>query len=185
MKRFTRANIINNLKFQGSSDGVTYSDIFTVGQEIHEGWNYYSYPEGQELKYRFYRFFGNATGSCTNVGEVSFRGVEVIDSNAETYSSCPIELTLNNTAPLTLTGTVNYKAALTPLLTSISPRFGTVKGGENVTFTGVNFVSDTTQYSIKIDGRTCSVLSATTTQVVCTTASRPGLYTNTSLEISI
>lgn len=176
MNRFTRANIVNNLRFQGSNDGVTYDDVFLVGQEIHEGWNYYTYPDGQELKYRFYRFFGNATGSCANVGEISFRGVEVIDSNANVYSSCPIELTLNNSSPITLTGTVNYKDSLTPLLTSISPRFGTVKGGESVTFSGLNFVSDITKYSINIDGRPCAVNSATTTQVVCTTASRPGLY---------
>ena len=40
-------------------DGKTYKNIFTVGQEIHEGWNYYDYSSGSELKYRFYRFYGN------------------------------------------------------------------------------------------------------------------------------
>ena len=41
MKRFTKANFNGALKFQGSLDGVTYTDIFTVGDELHEGWNYY------------------------------------------------------------------------------------------------------------------------------------------------
>jgi len=40
MSRFTKAKFVGLLKFQGSRDGVTYTDIFTVGQEIHEGWNY-------------------------------------------------------------------------------------------------------------------------------------------------
>ena len=27
-------------------DNVTYKDIFTVGNEIHEGWNYYTFNTG-------------------------------------------------------------------------------------------------------------------------------------------
>jgi hypothetical protein len=46
MPRFTRATYVGKLKFQGSLDGITYADIFTVGEEIHEGWNYYTYPSG-------------------------------------------------------------------------------------------------------------------------------------------
>ena len=58
-------------------DGKTYNTIFTVSEEIHEGWNYYSYGPGKELQYRFYRFYGSIAGSCL-VGEVSLRGIEVI-----------------------------------------------------------------------------------------------------------
>ena len=90
MNRFTISKIANKLRFQGSMDNVTFTDIFLVGLEIHEGWNYYNFADGNELKYRFYRFFGNETGSCLSIGEVGFRGVEVIDSNAPSYSSCPI-----------------------------------------------------------------------------------------------
>lgn len=66
----------------------------------------------------------------------------------------------------------------------MDPRFGTVTGGTSVTFTGTNFVSDTSKYSIKIDGRTCSVTAATSTSVTCTTDHRPGLI-SPSLEILI
>jgi hypothetical protein len=59
MARFTKAKFVGFLKFQGSSDGLNFVDIFTVGQEIHEGWNYHNYPVGSELKYRYYRFFGS------------------------------------------------------------------------------------------------------------------------------
>ena len=44
MNRFTKTNIVGKLLFQGSNDGTTYTTIFTVGEEIHEGWNYYTYP---------------------------------------------------------------------------------------------------------------------------------------------
>ena len=51
---------------------------------------------------------------------------------------------------------VVFDGALTPLLTSIEPRFGSVLGGELVTFTGINFNSDHTKYTIKIDGVKCT-----------------------------
>jgi len=38
--------LVDNLKFQGSMDGTTYTDIFAVDQNIHEGWNYMSWPSG-------------------------------------------------------------------------------------------------------------------------------------------
>lgn len=73
---------------------------------------------------------------------------------------------------------------MTTTLTAVSPRFGTVVGGTPVTFTGTNFPTDTTKYTIIIDGIVCPVDSATATSVSCTTGSRPGLV-ETSLEIYI
>jgi hypothetical protein len=46
MNRFTRENFIGKLWFQGSNDGTTYSNIFIVGEEIHEGWNYKNFNPG-------------------------------------------------------------------------------------------------------------------------------------------
>ena len=86
-------------------DGVSYTTIFVVGQEIHAGWNYYNYPPGQEPRYRYYRFYGSAPGSC-QVGEVSFVGFEAINNLATSYS-CPASLNLNG-AIVNLTGQVTY-----------------------------------------------------------------------------
>ena len=157
MNRFTRANFVGKLSFQGSQDGVSYVTLFTVGEEIHEGWNNYPFEAGKEPRYRYYRFFGSASGSCI-VGEIGLRGTEVIDSDTSSYSSCPIELSLNGETPIMLSNnTVAYTSAKTPLLESILPRFGSVKGNELVTFSGKNFVSDTSLYTIFIDGRSCQV----------------------------
>ena len=71
------------------------------------------------------------------------------------------------------------------MLDAITPRFGTVKGNEIVTFTGKNFVADTSLYTILIDGKLCQVQSASLTSVSCKTSSRPGLYPDPSLEIRI
>jgi hypothetical protein len=74
---------------------------------------------------------------------------------------------------------------LTPLLTLISPRYGNVKGGEIITFTGTNFVTDPTLYTVIMDGINCVVQTATTTQFTCLTGKRPGLVPNTTLDIKI
>ena len=136
MNRFSRKTFVGNLMFQGSFDGVNYTNIFVVGEEIHEGWNYYEYAAGSELSYRFYRFFGAVSGSCV-IGEVGLFGYEVINDNNPHYT-CNVSLILNG-ATNNLTGNVTYQAELTPLLTSISPRFSTVKGGELITLSGQNF----------------------------------------------
>jgi hypothetical protein len=61
---------------------VSYTTIFTVGDEIHEGWNYYDFNDAT-LKYQFYRFYGTKSGSC-NIGEFSLTGVEAIQSSSST-----------------------------------------------------------------------------------------------------
>jgi hypothetical protein len=75
---------------------------------------------------------------------------------------------------------VEYVSSLTAALTAVTPRFGTVVGGTEVTFSGTGFSSDTSKYTIIIDGINCPVSAATSTSVTCTTGSRPGLI-DTSL----
>ena len=114
------------------------------------------------------------------MGEVAFRGFEVIDDSNPTYACTPV-LTVGTTKT-SLNSTVTYLTFQTALLTSISPRFGTVKGGTAVTFTGTNFVTNTALYTITIDGINCPVTAATTTTVTCTTGKRPGLVEKTTLD---
>jgi len=115
------------------------------------------------------------------MNEITLTGVETIDNTDSTYT-CPAKVVLNGEE--TSVNTVDYQGALTTTLTAISPRFGTVVGGTSVTFTGLNFPTDTSSYTIIIDGIVCPVDAATTTSVTCTTGSRPGLV-ETSLEINI
>ena len=178
MNVFTKVTYSSKLKFQGSSDNTVWTTIFTVGDEIHEGWNYYDYAEGSELKYRYFRFYGTGSGSC-NVGEFALMGVEAINDASTSYA-CSAIVTVGTTAS-TLTNKVTYTSTQTALLQSMSPRYGSVVGGTSITFTGTDFSTDTSLYTITIDERTCTVTSATSTSVVCTTASRPGLFPDTSL----
>jgi len=71
------------------------------------------------------------------------------------------------------------------LLTSITPRFGKVQGGETITFSGSGFSSNTLDYSVLIDERPCSVVEADPTYFKCVTSNRPGLFPKPSLDIKI
>ena len=178
-----KENYADLLKFQGSSDNTTWTDLFTADENIHEGWNYYQWEVATDQpKYRFYRLYNSLDKGC-DVNELKMSGVETVDDSGTTYS-CPIAIEKDNEVLASITETVTYSGTLTPLLEAVNPRYGTVTGGTSVTFTGANFVTDTTLYSILIDKRTCTVTAATTTSVTCTTADRPGLI-SPSLEIYI
>ena len=65
------------------------------------------------------------------------------------------------------------------MLTSITPRFGKVEGGENISFAGTGFSSQISDYNIIIDGINCPVFAASSTLIQCTTGPRPGLKKST------
>ena len=110
-------------------------------------------------------------------------GVETVDDSATDYV-CNIAIEKAGEILANVTETVTYQGSLTPALDAINPRYGPVTGGTSITFTGTNFVTDTSKYSIIIDKRTCTVTAATTTSVTCTADHRPGLV-EPSLEIYI
>jgi hypothetical protein len=123
MNTFLKETYSGNLIFQGSSDNIKYTDLFTVGDEIHEGWNYKTYTDATVLKYRYYRFKGTEVGAC-NMGELVLWGVEAINDSASSHTCAGI-ITINGTAS-TLSAPIIYTSSLTPLLNSISPRYGNV-----------------------------------------------------------
>ncbi len=68
-KVIDRTPFVNNLVFQGSNDAITFTDITTFGNEIHEGCNYVSYRDlPNKPSYNIYRYWGKVAGSC-RVGE--------------------------------------------------------------------------------------------------------------------
>jgi len=163
------------LKFQGSTDGSTWVDYHTADGNTHTGWNYVSW-DTDKPKHRYFRFSGSGASSCV-INEVELHGVEAIDSAADAYSCTP-KLTINGLVS-DLGSAVNYQGSITPVLTSMSPRYGTVTGGTSVTFTGTDFTATPGDYTILIDKVACSVTAATTTSVTCTTGDRPGLHNST------
>ena len=75
---FPMHKYIGYTTFQGSMDGVTYTTIYSVDNNIHQGWNYIEWdkPEDQP-KYRFYRIRGGRKQAC-QITELELFGVESI-----------------------------------------------------------------------------------------------------------
>ena len=125
----------DNLKIQGSNDGgASFSDLYSYTDEIHEGWNAINWREAPKV-YSTIRFQGAVAGSC-RIGEIRLLGVEVLD-NASSSASCTAKLNFDGV--VTDLSDVMYTDAATPSLTAVSgvmPRYGSVLGGEQVTFTG-------------------------------------------------
>jgi hypothetical protein len=88
--------------------------------------------------------------------------------------NCPTNLILNGVSQ-DLNTPVKYDGEKTPTLSAVNPRFGTVKGGSSIIFTGTKFSTTPTDYKILIDEIECTVTAATATTVTCTTGKRPGL----------
>lgn len=171
---------VGKLVLQGSNDGSAYDTLWTVDANIHEGWNSMEWEEGSKPAYNRYRFAGSASGAC-RMGEISAQGVIAIDDNNDSYN-CPVNVIVQGNS--VAANDVTVSAASTPELASISPRFGSVLGGESITFTGTGFSASATT-TVTLDDIDCVVTSQTDTSVTCTTGSRADTLNAPSLRISI
>ena len=178
MNRMTdkQTNFVNKLKFQASSDGTAWTDVFAADIYLKEGWN--EYKPNTSLKYQYYRFF-SATKIACQVGEIELWGNEVEDTTASS-KVCDVVVTAAGDQTQTFSNHVTYQDSASSVITGISPRYGTYKGGETVTFTGTGFSTTTSEATVTIDGITCTVTSATSTQIQCTTGARPTINSNPS-----
>jgi hypothetical protein len=177
-----KSTYIGLLVFQGSNDGVTWDDLYSIDDNARSGWNYMEWTDpATKPTYQSYRFKGSGVGACV-INEVELYGVDTINDDTN-VKVCSAEV-ITNQASTALAGTVTFEGALTPTLGSIAPRFGSVVGNEPITFTGTDFSDQTADYAITIDGVDCAATAATTTSVTCTTGSRPGIV-EASLSIEI
>lgn len=154
------------LAFQGSMDGKKWDNLYVVDSLVHAGWNSFKWERGQEPRYRQYRFFGVNGGACT-VGKVLQYGYYVVDpaniinTNVTRLvvpaNQCPVKLEVDETdvTYANFSSNVRYDIYRTAVCTDISPRYGSVKGGEVITLTGRNFSSDYRRYSIYFDNVEC------------------------------
>jgi hypothetical protein len=127
LNNIDKATYMYNLVFQGSNDMTTWTDIVRVGEEVHEGWNYYSWTDpATQPNYSGYRFLGNNTGACL-INEIKFQGTKTIDDNNNDYT-CPAKLIIDEVSQ-DLPNSVDYKDSKTSAIDSIVPRYGSVEGG--------------------------------------------------------
>ena len=68
-------------------------DLITVGEEIHEGWNYYKIMDEDDVdaysiadRYTYFRLYNAEADGCDNIGEVDMIGVQLMESTADTVT---------------------------------------------------------------------------------------------------
>ena len=76
----------------------------------------------------------------------------------------------------TFTNAIEFRQDKTPIVTSVSPRYGDINGGYTLTLTGTNL--DAASATVTIDGVDCPVASATASTITCTVGARTGPYTS-------
>ena len=84
-------NVIKDkLEFQGSNDDFLSESvtIFTVGDEVHEGWNSY---EVDKPKFSSYRLHNTEVNGCNDIGELQLLGKEVFDDENSDVQ-CDVEI---------------------------------------------------------------------------------------------
>ena len=162
---------MGNLTLQGSNDATTFDDLWTLDAGVHEGWNEHFF-ETNKPAYQIYRFSGKQKGSC-RIGEVKMYGIESIKNEATSFACTP-KLILQGQTTAAVLKPVTYDTALTPVLTGMSTRFGSVLGNEVVEFFGTGF-SATATTTVLIDHKPCTVTAATATKITCRTAPKPNI----------
>jgi hypothetical protein len=76
--------------FQGSEGNLTWTTIFTMDENVHEGWNYKIWDAPADYpKYRFYRFYGTKIGSC-RFTEIKLQGIETVNIDTADTTCTPV-----------------------------------------------------------------------------------------------
>jgi len=183
-----KSRYVNKLQFQGSNDDwATHTLLHMFGEEIHEGWNYLNYRDDGVNKhsYNSYRFVGNETNSCA-ITEFRLHGVEAVASESSTHACTPkIYIGSEQLATTTVLNDITYDNSLTPKLTAISPRHGSVLGSTTVTLTGENLESTSGTTTITFDDRTCTVLTTSATSITCLTDDKPYIPDTPRVSITV
>merc|ERR1712060_695846 len=172
MDKFDEKKVVDQIFIEGSNNDFAGSEdivrLAVISEEVHEGWN--QYPLETAAKFNSYRIYANK--SCNLIDEIRFFGYEVIDNDDDQYS-CPIQVIQigeNSEETEIETGeAITYEVSATPVIDDISPRWGSVTGGTQITFTGRNLGSGNAKdYSINIDDIECTIDEISSTEIKCT-----------------
>ena len=163
-------NYVGKLKFQNSSDQTTWGDVWTADVYLSEGWNNIDLSSASS-HYQYYRFFAENKEAC-QIAEIELIG-NVVEDTSSTTKSCTVAVETLGTATQETANAITYDDSASVVVSSVSPRYVSYLGGDVLTITGTGFTTTTADISVTIDGITCTVTSATSTQIQCSAGARP------------
>lgn len=86
--------------------------------------------------YRYIRFRHNSTSQC-NIAEFQLFGITFSSATVASLTSQSSNVVYSDGFnSVTLPSPVTYASANTAIITSISPQYGSISGGDTVSFTG-------------------------------------------------
>lgn len=170
-------------QFQGSNDGITWINLATIDQTVHSGFN--TILSQDTTPYRYIRFLDSVGTSQCNLAEFQIYGVvSTTLNNVSPLTTSPSDVTYyDGLNTQTFTNDIIYDPSATPVITSISPKFGDIFGNYDITFTGTNLNLGTVV--VTIDGIPCVYKSSTSTQIICTAGARPSIPKANSLTVTV
>ncbi|KAM3144741.1 hypothetical protein pb186bvf_003050 [Paramecium bursaria] len=161
------ALLFNGAKFQYSIDGTTFTDLWSIDQTIHSGFNLFV-PPATIKGIKIIKFIDSrgATGSLCQIAEIELKGRITFDTGNVQDFVCPADFVINNQALPQIAQSVSYQKAITPQVTNVSPLFASSTGGQTLTITGTGFGSSNGK--VTIDNVDCPIQTQLDTQIVCT-----------------
>lgn len=154
--------------FQGSNDGKTWTTLATIDQTVHTGWNVFASKDTSA--YRYIRYLHNSTSKCS-LAEIKLYGIlySKVDANLDRQ---PADFYYNDGYNKKLfKDYLFYTTSFTPVVTSVSPRYGSPDGNYPLILTGSNLGFDP-NIVILIDGVLCAFPVASDTEIKCTVGKR-------------
>jgi hypothetical protein len=161
-------NFVKSLKlqysvFEYSSDGVNYTVAANITTRPEEGWSFIDIPNPLNTTARYFRYRSTLANVC-EINEVQFIGY-VVASMAN--GSCPVTVAVGaipytltpetfSTASATPSSRFAYSMAITPVVQTVQPNFGSSLGGTLLTVTGAGFGNTVSPVRVMVNGKQCA-----------------------------
>ena len=158
-------------EIQGSNDMSTWTKLADVTQTVKSGWN--TRISSNSTSFRYVRYKHDINSNCS-LAEFEVWGV-VYNKMAATLAGQASDVVYMDgfsSNEQTFAGAISYKATSTPVIDTITPWYGDINGGYEITLEGSNLNHATA--SIWIDGIECtSAASVNASAIKCTVGARP------------
>jgi hypothetical protein len=117
--------------FEGSNDLNSWTVLGQVDQTVHTGWN--TLISKSSLPFRYIRFSHNSTSKC-QLAEIQLYGILYSSANLTSTDSYLSDIVyIDGFNNKTFTNAIEFRKDKTATLVSVSPPYGDVFGGYDIT----------------------------------------------------
>lgn len=159
---------------------LNWSKLGSADSKIHMGWN--TLEVEASLAYRYIRLQHNSTSQC-NIAEMEFYGKVLTIVSASPTSQFATVTYKDGYNSLSFSNALEFRQDHTPTVDSVSPSYGDIFGGYQITIRG-SYLNFGTQV-VLIDSIPCSIVSSNSSQIICTVGARPSYPSSPSFTVTV